>query len=135
MKKYNIILAILLIGYIAWYAIHYSEQGCIQRFATEYVDSHCSDYESYSWNGIQKQKDGIVRDGKVLKYAQVTFKVKLRNGLEHLDTLYLLVSEDCSQLYAVSENRDPELMPSYESDKDVVRSHLRNAISFEMNNN
>lgn len=78
-----------------------TDQWKIRKAATAYIERGLADGQSMRWEHIERKCYREV-DGKGCKYAKVRYTLVTDEG-EEQKTLYLLMSEHCDSLYAVSD--------------------------------
>ncbi len=81
-----------------------TQEGKVKKAATTYIEQGLKDGECMHWGscGLRLHLDV---NGKTCTYTEVKYSVST-DGKDEQKTLYLLLSEDCDELIAATDQKD-----------------------------
>ena len=85
-----------------------TQEGKVKKAATTFIEQGLKDGECMNWGGCGLRLHLDV-NGKTCTYTKVNYSV-LSDGKDEQKTLYLLLSEDCDELIAATDQKggDPQ---------------------------
>lgn len=101
-----------------------TQEGKVKKVATAYIEQGLKDGESMHWGscGLRIHLDV---NGKRCTYTEVKYTV-LSDGKDEPKTLYLLLSENCDELYAVSDKKGGDAQdPVWQAVNKTMRQSLK----------
>lgn len=96
------ILSALIIGLVSCTNMPGAQTWRIKKAATTYIEQDLKNGERIRWVKIQRKVLKIA-NRKTCISAEMKYLIVSKDGNKY-KTLYLLLSENCDSLYAVSEN-------------------------------
>ena len=109
-----------------------TQEGKIEKVARAYIEQGLKDGESIRWGGCGIRLH-IDVDGKKCTYTEVKY-ILTTNGSEVPKTLYLLLSENCDELYAATDKKSGDTQdPVWKAVDEALNQSVKDAEK-EINN-
>ena len=83
-----------------------TQEGKVKKAATAYIEENLKDGEQMSW-GSSGLRLHVHVDGQTYTYTEVTYTLSA-DGKETPKTLYVLLSENCDELIAATDQKPGE---------------------------